>query len=187
MNRKEHLTEEGLIKVLSIKESINLGLSDIVKSAFFDIVAVERPIISNQKILDPNWFAGFASGEGCFQITLIKTTSNQSGYWVQLSFQLSQHTRDIELIDSIKEYLDCGQTTVYDNHNYIRYTVSNIPDIMEKVIPFFDKYLIVGVKSQDYEDFKQVVLMVKDKKHLTSEGLNLIKKIKGGMNKLRKD
>jgi len=58
---------------------------------------------------------------------------------------------------------------------------------MEKVIPFFDKYLIVGVKSQDYEDFKQVVLMVKDKKHLTSEGLNLIKKIKGGMNKLRKD
>jgi len=83
--------------------------------------------------------------------------------------------------------LDCGQTTVYDNHNYIRYTVSNIPDIMEKVIPFFDKYLIVGVKSQDYEDFKQVVLMVKDKKHLTFEGLNLIKKIKGGMNKLRKD
>ena len=169
MNRKEHLTEEGLIKVLSIKESINLGLSDIVKSAFFDIVAVERPIISNQKILDPNWFAGFASGEGCFQITLIKTTSNQSGYWVQLSFQLSQHTRDIELIDSIKEYLDCGQTTVYDNHNYIRYTVSNISDIMEKVLPFFEKYLIVGVKSQDYEDFKQVVLMVKDKKPWTSD------------------
>jgi len=54
MNRKEHLTKEGLIKVLSIKESINLGLSDIVKSAFFDIVAVERPIISNQKIQDPN-------------------------------------------------------------------------------------------------------------------------------------
>ena len=136
MNRKEHLTREGLVKVLSIKESINLGLSDSVKSAFLDIVAVERPIISNQKILDPNWFAGFASGEGCFQITLIKTTSNQSGYWVQLSFQLSQHTRDIELIDSIKEYLDCGQTTVYDNHNYIRYTVSNISDIMEKVLPF---------------------------------------------------
>ena len=53
MNRKEHLTEEGLIKVVSIKESINLGLSDSVKSAFLDIVAVERPIISNQKILDP--------------------------------------------------------------------------------------------------------------------------------------
>ena len=169
MNRKEHLTEEGLIKVLSLKESINLGLSDTVKSAFFDIVAVERPIISNQKILDPYWLAGFASGEGCFLVTLIKTTSNQLGYWVQLSFQLTQHTRDIELINNLKEYLDCGQTTVYDNHNFIKYVVSNISDIMEKVLPFFDKYSIVGVKSQDYEDFKQVVLMVKDKKPWTSD------------------
>lgn len=184
-NRKEHLTKEGLIKVLAIKESINLGLSDTVKSVFFDIVAVERPIISNQKILDPNWLSGFASGEGCFLVTLIKTTSNQLGCWVQLSFQLTQHTRDIELINHLKEYLGCGQTTVYDDHNFIKYVVSNISDITEKVIPFFDKYSIVGVKSQDYEDFKQVVLMVKDKKHLTSEGLNLIKNIKEGMNKLR--
>ena len=76
---------------------------------------------------------------------------------------------------------------MYDNHNFIKYVVSNISDIMEKVLPFFDKYSIVGVKSQDYEDFKQVVLMVKDKKHLTPEGLNLIKNIKEGMNKLRKD
>ena len=187
MNRKEHLTREGLIKVLSIKESINLGLSDSVKSAFLDIVAVERPIISNQKILDPYWLAGFASGEGCFLVTLIKTTSNQLGYWVQLSFQLTQHTRDIELINNLKEYLDCGQTTVYDNHNFIKYVVSNISDIMEKVLKFFEKYSIVGVKFQYYEDFKQVVLMVKDRKNLTFEGLKLIKNIKEGMNKLRKD
>lgn len=187
IDRKEHLTREGLIKVLSIKESINLGLSDTVKSAFFDIVAVERPVISNQKVLDPNWLAGFASGEGCFQITLIKTTTNQLGYWVQLSFQLTQHTRDIELINNLKEYLDCGQTTVYNDHNFIKYVVSNISDIMEKVLPFFDKYSIVGVKYQDYEDFKQVALMMKDKKHLTPEGLNLIKNIKEGMNKLRKN
>ena len=48
-------------------------------------------------------------------------------------------------------------------------------------------FKVGGVKSQDYEDFKQVVLMVKDKKHLTPEGLNLIKNIKEGMNKLRKE
>ena len=58
---------------------------------------------------------------------------------------------------------------------------------MEKVLPFFDKYSIVGVKSKDYKDFKKLVLMVNDKKHLTLEGLNLIKKIKEGMNKLRKE
>ena len=129
----------------------------------------------------------FASGEGCFLVTLIKTTSNQLGYWVQLSFQLTQHTRDIELINNLKEYLDYGQTTVYDNHNFIKYVVSNISDNMGKIIPFFDKYPIVGVKYKSYEDFKQVALIVKDKKHLTPEGFNLIQNIKEGMNKLRKE
>ena len=182
MNRKEHLTRDllslrlslrkeggasGLVKVLSIKESINWGLSDTVKSAFPGIVAVERPIISNQKILDPYWLAGFVSAEGCFRVSLIKTTSSQLGYWVQLSFELTQHTRDIELINSLTEYLDCGQTTVYNDHNFIKYVVSNISDIMGKIIPFFDKYSIRGVKSKNYEDFKQVALIVKDKKHLT--------------------
>ena len=202
MNRKEHLTREGLVKVLSIKESINWGLSDTVKSAFpspsgpclervsrteAGIVAVERLIISNQKILDPYWLAGFVSGEGCFRVSLIKTISSQLGYWVQLSFELTQHTRDIELINSLIEYLDCGQTTVYNDYNFIKYVVSNISDNMGKIIPFFDKYSIVGVKSKSYEDFKQVALIVKDKKHLTLEGFNLIKNIKEGMNKLRKD
>ena len=208
MNRKEHLTREGLVKVLSIKESINWGLSDTVKSAFpspsgpclervsrteAGIVAVERLIISNQKILDPYWLAGFVSGEGCFRVSLIKTISSQLGYWVQLSFELTQHTRDIELINSLIEYLDCvaeHKTTVYNDHNFIKYVVSNISDNMGKIIPFFDKYPIVGVKSKSYEDFKQVALIVKDKKHLTpsrSAGFNLIKNIKEGMNKLRKD
>ena len=54
---------------------------------------------------------------------------------------------------------------MYDNHNFIKYVVSNISDITGKIIPFFDKYSILGVKSKNYEDFKQVVLMVKDKKH----------------------
>ena len=120
-------------------------------------------------------------------VTLIKTTSNQLGYWVQLNFELTQHTRDIELINSLIEYLDCGQTTVYNDHNFIKYVVSNISDITGKIIPFFDKYSIIGVKSKNYEDFKQVALIVKDKKHLIPEGFNLIKNIKEGMNKLRKD
>ena len=95
----------------------------------------------------------FASGEGCFLVTLIKTTSNQLGYWVQLSFQLTQHTRDIELINNLKEYLDCGQTTIYDDHNFIKYVISNISDIMEKVLPFFDKYPLLTRKHLDYLDF----------------------------------
>ena len=54
---------EGLNKIVNIKASLNLGLSDIVKSSFKDIVPVDRPVISTESIPDPNWVTGFVVGE----------------------------------------------------------------------------------------------------------------------------
>jgi hypothetical protein len=142
-------------------------------------------LVQDQKILDPYWLAGFVSGEGCFMVTLINTSSNKLGFWVQLSFQLAQHSRDIELIKSFTKYLDCGNYIEYSKHNFVRFVVTRYSDITEKIIPFFDKYKIVGVKSQDYEDLKKVVDIMKVKGHLTAEGLDQIRKIKAGMNKGR--
>ena len=42
---------------------------------------------------------------------------------------------------------------------------------MYKIIPFFKKYPIEGVKLKDFHDFCKVADMVKDKKHLTKEGI----------------
>jgi hypothetical protein len=43
MNRKEHLTIEGLYEIVAIKSSMNLGLSSLLKLGFSDIISVERP------------------------------------------------------------------------------------------------------------------------------------------------
>lgn len=58
---QEHLTLEGLRKIISIKASLNLGLSDELKVAFPRIVAVIRPLILDKKIPSPEWMAGFTS------------------------------------------------------------------------------------------------------------------------------
>jgi len=50
---KEHLTMEGLAKLVAIKASINLGLSSELKDAFPNIVPVSKPKIINQNISDP--------------------------------------------------------------------------------------------------------------------------------------
>jgi predicted GTPase len=71
------------------------------------------------------------------------------------------------------------------NYNHVNFIVKQFSDITEKIIPFFDKYKIVGIKSQDYQDFKKVAELMKNKAHLTSEGFDLICKIKEGMNKGR--
>jgi hypothetical protein len=54
MKNKEHLTKEGLRKIMEIKASINKGLSEEHKIAFPDIVPVERPIVPLRPIPDPN-------------------------------------------------------------------------------------------------------------------------------------
>ena len=51
---KEHLTEEGIGKIVGIKASINKGLSDELKTAFPDIIPVPRPQVEDPEIKDPH-------------------------------------------------------------------------------------------------------------------------------------
>jgi hypothetical protein len=43
MNRKEHLTIEGLKRIVALRASINKGLSETLKSAFPGIIPEPRP------------------------------------------------------------------------------------------------------------------------------------------------
>jgi hypothetical protein len=105
---KQHLTPEGLRKIVAIKASINLGLSESLKAAFPDIIPVPRALVVDQKIKDPNWLAGFTSGEGCFLISISKGTT-VIGYRVMLGFKITQSVRDVELMKTrLSTYLDCG-------------------------------------------------------------------------------
>ena len=67
---------------------------------------------------------------------------------------------------------------------YLR--VTKFEDLVNKIIPLFQKYPIRGVKALDFSDFCRAVSLMKDKKHLTVEGLEQIRKIKAGMNRGRK-
>ena len=64
--------------------------------------------------------------------------------------------------------------------------VTKFDDIVNIIIPFYNKYPIHGVKALDFKDFCLVAEMMKEKKHLTQKGLELIRKIKAGMNRGRK-
>lgn len=105
-------------------------------------------------------------------------------------FQLTQHSRDEQLMMSLIEYFGargrrggCGK--VYFKREVIDFQVTGFLDLTEIVIPFFAKYPIVGVKSSDFQDFCKVADLMKENKHLTQFGLEQIIKIKAGMNRKR--
>ena len=56
INTQEHLNEEGLLKLIGIKASLNLGLNDSLKNAFpnWKEIQCNKPDYNFQGIPDPN-------------------------------------------------------------------------------------------------------------------------------------
>lgn len=167
IKNKEHLNISGLIKCVSIKALSNTGLSDKYKLAFPDVVTVARPIVKEQTILDPLWVAGFTSAEGSFIVKVRKSSAYKTGYSVYLVYQLTQHSRDEKLMRSSIEYFKCGN--IYKDRDAFNFCVTKISDIVNIIIPFFQKYPIQGVKGLDFKDFCQVAKMMKDGIHLSKK------------------
>ena len=97
-----------------------------------------------------------------------------------------QGIRDLQLMEEIKSILGCGSITINESSSIIRFAVTKLSDIQGKIIPFFDKYSLVGDKLRNYEDFKKVSDLMIQKSHLTKEGLDKLLTIKSNMNFNRK-
>ena len=123
MISKEHLTEEGLLKILSLKASLNNGLSEELKKHFPNISPISRPSVGETSIEDPQWLSGFASGEGCFLIDTYKSKTTL-GVGVTLRFKLAQHSRDSNLMKSLEQYLGCGTYYSKSTQNVGEFVVS---------------------------------------------------------------
>lgn len=187
VNNKKHLTEVGFRELLSIRASMNKGLPKRLQVAFPDVTPILRPQVK-KTTLESNtpevkhWVAGFVTGEGCFYIKTSKSKTHKLGIGVTLNFVINQNIRDIYLLESFIQVFGCGSFTIAEKSGIGRFTVSNSSDIIEKIIPFFKEYPIMGAKAEDFRDFEEASLLIKSKAHLTKEGLDKILLIKSRMN-----
>jgi len=157
-------TEGGLQEIISIRASMNYGLTDELKAAFPNIIPVARPLIIDKVIPSKSWIAGFATAEGCFQI-FIRTNG-----FIGLKFAITQHSRDKQLMVSLVSNFGCGTCYKHSTRDSVDYLCFKFTDIDEKIIPFFQEYPILGVKSLDYQDWLLAAELIKSKAHLSSEG-----------------
>lgn len=187
---KDHLTYEGLIKMASIKASINKGLSISLKEAFPTAKLINPSSllkglfdVKEGKSINPFWIAGFTEAEGCFFV-LFQENKNKTSYQIKIGYQVTQHNRDQSLIKSLKDFFVCGRSEPSGNAA-ISFRVTKLKYITENIIPFFENYPLLGSKLKDFKDWKEIAKLMTSKSHLTCEGLNEIKNIKSGMNSLR--
>jgi hypothetical protein len=99
---------------------------------------------------------------------------------IQLSYIVTQHVRDKELLEGISAYLGCGRCSLRKEAGDFK--VVSVTDIIKKIIPFFTEYQLQGIKRLNFNDLCEAAEIMKVKRHLTEAGLNELKLIKSGMN-----
>ena len=127
------------------------------------------------------WYlAGFADGEGSFNVSLRPRKDYRNKWKVSLSFNVSQKEKVILAL--FKRYLGCG--TLRQRKDGVWYfEVTNINSLSEKVVPFFEKYRFLSQrKKKAFSKFKKILELVKEGKHLTKEGIEEIVKLREEIN-----
>jgi len=132
---------------------------------------------------NPGFFTVYSDGESSFIISIYKKIICKTGWQEHPIFAIHIHKKDEILLRRIQSYFGRVGKWVSLSSDSVVYTVNSIKDIINVIIPHFDKYPLLTKKCADYLLFKATVLLMKDKKHLTLDGLQEIVNIRASMNK----
>ena len=144
-----------------------------------------------RKKLDPNYVCGFIDGEGSFSISIGKHKTLKRGFEVRPEFEIELRKDDQEILERILITIGIGRIYDCQYDRYVwyphsKYKITSIWDLKEYLFPFLDRHKLQAKKGKSYLLFKEIVLMVCEKKHLSDEGFNKIVKLRDELRALGK-
>jgi len=146
-------------------------------------------INKEERKISPEWLLGFTEAEGTFAIDINDAKDMKLGKKVQLSFIITQHLLDEQLLHDINQQFFYGKGYVENsrdaNSKVKRLRIRDFQTIINVVIPFYDANMFYSRKKHDYTDWRTVAFMMQKKQHLTAEGLVKIMEIEQLMNRGR--
>nr|AYE93362.1 LAGLIDADG homing endonuclease [Termitomyces sp.] len=160
-------------KQLSVKKYVTLNYSS------------PRPArirASRKAKVNPWFWTGLIDGEGSFSIIVDKNKTRKLGWRVQSKFQVGLHKRDLSLLLQLQQYLGgIGRIYKHSSKNLVNYSVDSTKELIN-LVHHLENYPLLTQKGGDFILFKQVVNLMKNKDHLSLEGLHQIINIKAAMN-----
>lgn len=127
-----------------------------------------------------SFISGFTDAEGSFMIKLTKPSLNR-GWRIELEYSIRLHVKDIAILSEIKNYFLVGTFT--SNDKIAVYSVRSLNEILNVIIPHFNKCPLITQKKADYLLFRSAALFMNEKKHFSPEGLQHIVNTRASMNK----
>ncbi|MCI0558472.1 MAG: LAGLIDADG family homing endonuclease, partial [Nitrososphaera sp.] len=111
-------------------------------------------------MLDPNYVIGLVDGEGSFNVRINRIKRRAK---IELKFSLKLRYQDKDILDELQKFFECGKVYIQRdkraNHSLCyRFEVQNKKEIIEKIIPFFEKNPpMIQSRKRDFELFKEIV------------------------------
>ena len=101
-------------------------------------------------------------------------------------FEIELRADDREILERIIMTIGCGRIydCSYDRYGWfphVKLKVTKVADLVDYVIPFFNRYKLQAKKKHVFELFKQIVIMLQNKEHLTDEGYEKIMNLREEM------
>ena len=128
------------------------------------------------------YLAGFADGESSFSVAIIRHENQKFGWMINPVFHVYQHEKHREILELFRFVFQAG--TIYRKsgvHPVLNFCIDSRRNVIEKVLPFFDKYPLV-VKEETYRKFRSIVKAMERHEHCTIAGFKKIVDIAYSMN-----
>ena len=117
----------------------------------------ERPVVEAIPSVLGSFLSGFALGEGSFMVVCRKRADYGRKWKLSAAFNVSQHDR--APLDLFHETLGCGSLRRAGNNGWY-WEVNRLSDITSRIVPFFERFPLVGQKANDFGLFRSAVALL---------------------------
>lgn len=130
--------------------------------------------------LNPWWITGFVDAEGSFTMSINESKTSAIGWTIGPAFIITLHSRDLDLLYSIKEFFSVGSVSLTKKGAQFRVRSKSELNI---IIEHFKKYPLVTTKALNFIYFCEIFELINKKVHLNISGFL---KLASLINKLNK-
>jgi hypothetical protein len=125
-----------------------------------------------------SFLAGFALGEASFMI-VCRPRKDYGRHWkLSAAFNVSQ--RDRAPLELFQGTLGCGTMRRAGNGGWY-WEVNDLSEIASRIVPFFDRFQLVGTKAKDFHRFRSAVALL-GRGRLSDADYITVLKLREGMN-----
>ena len=137
----------------------------------------ERPSIETIPVSLGSFLSGFALGEASFMIVCRKRGA--TGWRISAAFNVSQVDR--APLDLFRETLGCGTMRRGGSGGWY-WEVNSLSELVCRVVPFFERFPLVGSKAQDFHAWRQAIAILQ-RGRLSESDLATVLALREGMNR----